>query len=404
MALREISDPPLPMRLIALLALTHVGFGGSRLVLTLQSVNLQASPFAVGLLMSLLMVVPMFVAVAIGRWADRAGFFRPTILGFALLAAGGVLGALKPTMTMLGVASVLVGTGYMLAHVSINNAIGQACTPANRAQAFGAMAMAFSVSGLAGPMLAGFSIDQGSHGIAFAVLVLFPAVSALMLFMPRRIASPVNALMAPGERSGVMDLLRYKPLQPVFILTGLMSMGWDLFTFLMPLYGSRSGLSATAIGLIVGAFGAGIFAARAMIPWLMRVLDEWKLLGIALAMTAACYVALPFFTSPQALLPLSFVLGMVLGCGQPMGMSLLHATAPPSRTGEAVGVRSTITALSQTVLPLLFGGLGTALGMMPVFWAAAAVLGAGGVYAARQRTPSRNKLGSDPLVSGDFLK
>ena len=90
MALREISDPPLPMRLIALLALTHVGFGGSRLVLTLQSVNLQASPFAVGLLMSLLMVVPMFVAVAIGRWADRAGFFRPTILGFALLAAGGV--------------------------------------------------------------------------------------------------------------------------------------------------------------------------------------------------------------------------------------------------------------------------------------------------------------------------
>ena len=391
MALREITDSPLPLRLIALLALAHVGFGGSRLVLTLQAVQLQASPFAIGLIMSLLMVVPMFVSVAIGRWADRAGFFRPAVLGFAMLAAAGVLGAAMPTMVTLGIASVLVGTGYMLAHVSVNNAIGQACTPSTRPQAFGAMAMAFSISGLIGPMVAGFSIDHGSHAIAFALMVLFPVVSALMLVLPTRIANVANQSLGTDSRSGVMDLLRYKPLQPVFILTGLMSRGWDLFTFLMPLYGSRSGLSATAIGLVVGAFGAGSFAVRVMIPWLMRVLDEWRLLGIALGLTAVCYIAFPFFTSATALLPISFVLGMVLGCGQPMGMSLLHATAPPSRTGEAVGVRSTITALSQTLLPLLFGGLGTALGMMPVFWAAAVVLSAGGAYAARQP-----KMGSDP--------
>ena len=388
MALREITASPLPLRLVALLGLAHVGFGGARLVLTLQAVHLQATPFAIGLLMSLLMLVPTFVAVAIGRWADRSGFFRPAMLGFVMLAAAGVIGAAQPTMEMLGVASVLMGTGYMLAHVSVNNAIGQASTPATRAQAFGAMAIVFSLSGLAGPMLAGFTIDHGSHAIAFAVLTLFPLASALCLVLPGRIASH-PAAAAGDARSGVMDLLRHAPLRPVFILTGLMAMGWDLFTFLMPLYCARSGLSATAIGLVVGAFGAGSFAVRVMIPWLMRILDEWRLLGLALALTAACYLAFPFFTSLQALLPLSFVLGMVLGCGQPMGMSLLHAMAPPSRTGEAVGVRSTITSISQTVLPLLFGALGTALGMMPVFWAAAAVLGAGGAYAARQRAPVR---------------
>ena len=102
MALREIAGSPLPLRLIALLALAHVAFGGSRLVLTLQAVHLQASPFAIGLVMSLLMVVPMFVSVAIGRWADRAGFFQPTVLGLAMLAAAGVLGAVIPTMVTLG--------------------------------------------------------------------------------------------------------------------------------------------------------------------------------------------------------------------------------------------------------------------------------------------------------------
>jgi MFS family permease len=84
------------------------------------------------------------------------------------------------------------------------------------------------------------------------------------------------------------------------------------------------------------------------------------------------------------MLPLALALGVVLGCGQPVVMSLLHVTAPPERTGEAVGLRAAITSLGQTVLPLAFGAFGTALGMLPLFWAAAALLGVGGGYAARR--------------------
>jgi LPXTG-motif cell wall-anchored protein len=40
---------------------------------------------------------------------------------------------------------------------------------------------------------------------------------------------------------------------------------------------------------------------------------------------------------------------------------------------------------SHTVLPLAFGALGAALGMFPVFWAMAALLGAGGYFVSRRR-------------------
>jgi hypothetical protein len=40
---------------------------------------------------------------------------------------------------------------------------------------------------------------------------------------------------------------------------------------------------------------------------------------------------------------------------------------------------------SHTVLPLLFGGLGAALGMLPVFWSMSAALAAGGLFANRRR-------------------
>ena len=53
--------------------------------------------------------------------------------------------------------------------------------------------------------------------------------------------------------------------------------------------------------------------------------------------------------------------------------------------GEALGVRTMLLSASHTGLPLFFGGLGTALGMAPLFWFMAACLGAGGTYAWRQR-------------------
>jgi hypothetical protein len=66
-------------------------------------------------------------------------------------------------------------------------------------------------------------------------------------------------------------------------------------------------------------------------------------------------------------------------------MSLIYATAPAGRAGEAVGIRAVVLNASHTVLPLLFGGLGATLGMYPVFWSMSTALAAGGWFANRRR-------------------
>ena len=40
------------------------------------------------------------------------------------------------------------------------------------------------------------------------------------------------------------------------------------------------------------------------------------------------------------LMALSFLLGLGLGCAQPIIMSLLYEASPPGRQGEAVGLRT----------------------------------------------------------------
>jgi MFS family permease len=82
---------------------------------------------------------------------------------------------------------------------------------------------------------------------------------------------------------------------------------------------------------------------------------------------------------------IAFLLGLGLGASQPSLMSLIQHATPVGRLGEAVGVRTTVMNTSHTLLPLLFGGVGTALGMGPVFWAMALVLGAAGIFARRHR-------------------
>lgn len=371
-----------PLRLILLLAVGHASFGGARLAIALQALQLHASPFTVGLLMSLLMLVPTFVAVPVGRWVDRGGYQRPTTLALAGIVSGQLIAALLPTLAGLALCSLLVGTSFMLAHVAVNNAIGHLAGAGGRTRAFGLMAVGFSLSALAGPMIAGAAIDGVGFRWAFALLALLPLGAAAPLLhapvMPRQaVASQVNT-------KGVRDLLRLPRLRSVLVVSALISSGWDLFTFLVPLHGAQNGLSATAIGLVAGAIGVGSATVRLALPWISRRVPEWKLLGGALLLSGIGYFLFPFCTTVGAMLPLALVLGVVLGCGQPVVMSLLHVVAPPERTGEAVGLRAAITSLGQTVLPLAFGGFGTALGMQPLFWAAALVLGVGGGYAARR--------------------
>jgi len=104
-----------------------------------------------------------------------------------------------------------------------------------------------------------------------------------------------------------------------------------------------------------------------------------------MAVACVAYALFPFAQTVPVLCAIAFLLGLGLGATQPSILSLLYATAPAGRAGEAVGVRSVVMNVSHTVLPLAFGGLGTALGMGPVFWAMSVTLAGGGWLANRRR-------------------
>lgn len=367
---------------VLLTILIHIAYAGSRVTLPLLALSLGASPATVGVMMSLLAALPMLFSVRAGREVDRIGARKPMLAGAAAMVLALLLACAVPRIEVLFVVSTLAGSGFYLFHIAVNHAAAVLGQPEQRAKNFSVLALGFSTSGFLGPTVAGLSIDGIGHRLTFLLL----AVSALAVVVATLLNTSDTPRRATDERADdhrVSDLLRMPALRRILLVSGILSMAWDLFSFVTPIYGTQIGLSASAIGGILGAFGAAIFVVRLILPAVVHKVSEWSMMIGAMFTTAAAFLIFPLLSEPALLMSLAFVLGLGLGGAQPMIMALLYDRAPSGRGGEAVGVRTLLLNFSQASIPLLFGALGAAFGMAPVFWAMALALGAGGWYARR---------------------
>jgi len=326
----------------------------------------------------------MLFAVSAGRLVDRIGARWPMFGASVAVALGTLLAFAWPRLEMLYVSATLIGAGFMMVHVSVSQVVGKIGRAEDRAANFSWLAMGFSISGSIGPLVTGFAIDSIGHVNTFLLLFLFPLVPMIVLWLNRPALPRAEERRVDASEGRVMDLLRNRALRRVFIASGLLNMAWDMYIFVMPIYGSRIGLSASTIGIVMGSFAFATFAVRVLLPLLVGRVRPWHVITAALLISAAVYCLFPLFISVPLLVALSCTLGIGLGCSQPMVMTLLYNTSPPGRQGEALGVRTTVMNASHAMLPLAFGGLGAALGMFPVFWAMAALLGAGGYLVNRR--------------------
>ena len=116
---------------------------------------------------------------------------------------------------------------------------------------------------------------------------------------------------------------------------------------------------------------------------------DWTMITATMCIACVAYALFPLVRTVPLLASIAFLLGIGLGATQPSVMNLIYAEAPPGRAGEAVGVRAMVLNVSHTFLPLAFGGVGAALGMIPVFWTMATALASGAWLSNKRRLLER---------------
>jgi MFS family permease len=111
----------------------------------------------------------------------------------------------------------------------------------------------------------------------------------------------------------------------------------------------------------------------------LKRLKEEQLLAYSFFIGAISLALMPFFQSVYVLIVLSFMLGLGMGCAQPIITMLMYSYSPVGRSGEALGLRMTFIHLTKLIGPVVFGAIGSALGLAAMFAVNAAVMAGGGV-------------------------
>ena len=383
--------------LIMLIALmNHSTFKGSKVLMSLFAIDLGASPATIGVLYAMYSVFPVLLSVYAGKFSDRHGFRLPALIGSCGLLASLLLPFALPQLAMLFVAASLAGMCHIFYVVAIQHLIGSIGEGADRTRNYSIFALCVGLTTLVGPLVSGFSIDGFGHRAAWLLLAGFPAVAVVVLLLATSLRSrPLPPHRPAGERR-VIELIGNAPLRRVLVATAFLETGMEAFNFLMPIYGHSIGLSASQIGIVMGTFALAMMAVRAVMTALVRRSSEERVFSLSLALASVACVGFPLVSSFAPLLAMSFMLGLGLGCGAPLSMTLSYNRAPAARTGEAIGLRQTVNKGIETTVPVIFGFVSTAFGAMPVYWLGALMLAIGGwlMHGDARRRPDQSSKGS----------
>lgn len=370
------------LRLILAQISIHACMTGMRMATPLLALREGYSPAAVGVLLALFALTQVFLSLPAGRYADRHGLKRPLAISVVAASLGAGLAVIFPMYPVLCLAALLSGGASGAAIIALQRHVGrEAHDKVTLRKVFSWLAIGPAVSNFLGPFMAGLLIDYA--GGEAASTTGFRAAFLLMALLPlsawlwvRTVPEHASEPPPSSPRSGTAwDMLQHQGFRRLLLMNWALSSCWDVHTFVVPILGHERGLSASVIGTILGAFAIAAAAIRVLIPLLSEHLSEWKVVLGAMVCACVLFIAYPFMPGAWSMMGCSVVLGLVLGSVQPMVMSMIHQITPAHRQGEALGLRMMAINGSSVVMPVLFGSIGTVVGVSALFWAVGAIVG-----------------------------
>lgn len=339
---------------------------------------LGVSPLLIGALVSGYAILPIFLALKVGKLLDRYGACLTASVGGVGIMAALLVPAAVPNFAGIFISQLLSGFCNIFVIMSFQKTVGN--QGGNRDLNLMWLTLMFSFSELLGPPLGGFSYEH----FGFALTLLLSAAIALAAVVAGLTIDKAHWRGGVGASAGrqtkfveSLGLLQNKNVRNVLLLSGLILYSKDLFVAYLPIYGAGIGLGAGWSGLILSFASGMAIAIRLGQYWLLRTLGRERLLFVMLIVSGLCFAAIPFFSLLPVLFVFAGLIGAGLGLGQPISLAYSLAAISRERHGEILGLRVTTNKVLQFAAPFLFGMLGEFAGVLPIFMMSGLCLCAG---------------------------
>ena len=389
--MRAPKPPGWLARVLAGVVLTQAALYLARPVTSYRALALGADARAVGLITAAFALVPLVVAVPLGRASDR---WRPGWLltgGIALGALACALLGLADSLPGLALASAVLGLGHLALTLAGQSLIARQSGDDRHDRDFGLYAAAASAGQLIGPALAGIVLGAAGRSLEDATTTGFLVAAGLMaLAVPTslgtdrlgRAGRPRDRSEGRPLRAGELIGARGVPAGMFASLAILATV--DVLTAYLPVLGTQRGIPPAVIGGLLSLRAAASILSRVLIPWMVGRLGRVRLLAASAAGSALLTAALPLAGGTAALAVLLAAAGFLLGIGQPLTMSMVVQAVPEGTRGTALAIRLTGNRFGQVATPAAAGLVAGAAGVSAAFFLLGGLLGLAALAVVRR--------------------
>jgi MFS family permease len=358
---------------VAALVCVHTCMTATRVAASLHLLQHGEPTWMVGALLAAFAVGPIVLALWAGQQADRHGMHRTLGVGAVLGSLGALAAVLSQHPAVLMTAALATGGAISVAAIGIQREAGRMARDAHDLKrVFSWVALGPALSNSIAPVVVGLLIDHVGFRSAFAFAAMLPLAA---WWGARRIPRAAPELPAAGvPPRAAFELLRGIDFRRLLVVTIVMAACWDAHSFVVPVLGHARGLSASSIGVVLGAFALAVLGVRIAISRWAERLDEARALPGAMALAAAVCLLYGLLPGTAGMAFGSALLGLALGAVQPMVMARLHQMVPAERHGQALGVRMLATNLATLGVPLAFGLMAGVAGALSPLWLMAVLM------------------------------
>lgn len=357
----------------------------ARPLISYRAISQGGDALAIGLITAAYALLPLAVALPLGRLTDRAPRLSPLVLGgIVLMALGSVLLAVSESLGMIALASAVLGLGHILFMVAGQGLVARFSRESEMDRNFGWFTAGAAVGQMAGPLAGGFLLGEAT-GEALqetTSLALLIAAGAAACGIPVTIGLWVAGGRRPAGKRGddaprhpIGGLLRRSGVPSgLFVSLALLS-AVDLLTAYLPLVAENRGIAPAAVGVLLGIRAGSAILSRLLLSaliarWARRTLIVTSALGAAGALAV---VSTPW-SGPATMAGALAIGGFLLGIGQPLTMTSVVMAVPSDARSTALALRLWANRIGQVALPAGAGAVAGTLGAAGALWFACLVL------------------------------
>jgi predicted MFS family arabinose efflux permease len=360
-----------------------------RVTTSYRAIELDLPVLWLGIISATFALLPIFLAVWVGRYLDRGNDAQACWIGAGLLvAACAGFRYLAGSVTTLLLFTALLGVSHLFMMASQQMLCIRCAGPRGRDGVFGNYLVASAVGQGLGPYIIAWSSGAAMlpptgrlYAIGLIISLASLVTAGAIRAAPKRLPHEHGKAAVP-----VRTLVRQRGLMAVLVASVITITAQDLLTIYLPLLGADRNINARDIGTLLTVRSVFSLVSRMGYVRVIRLVGRGPLTLISMIGAGIGFAGLALPVPLAAMFAAMTVMGFSLGIATTLSLTNVVDLASPQAMGTVMSLRITGNRIGQVALPFVASLIAAATGVGGIFVIIALSLAASGaaVHFSRQ--------------------